>query len=194
MWELFHPSPLCLIQLLFQSTHYDFVHNLSLSISLGVGKSGIPISDPKLTAILPEVLTIKLETVVRHECVWSSEACNNVFPNEFLGVHIPDVGQRFSLNPFGEIIVSDYYVLLIPCCFGERTDNIKTPLSKRPGAGEGVKDSFGLVDIWGKSLALITLVCIFLGLSLHVRPLISLAECPVRQRSPFCVTFINPLI
>ena len=165
-----------------------------MSISLGVGRSGIPINDPKLAAVLPKVLTIKLETVVRDECVWSSEACNNVFPNEFLGIHIPDVGQRFSLHPFGEIISSDYHVSLIPCCFGERTDNIKTPLSKRPGAGEGVKESSELVDIWGESLALITLLCIFLGLSLHVRPPVSLGEYPVHQKSPSGVTFTNPLM
>ena len=63
-----------------------------MSISLEVGGSGIPVSDPKLVAILPEVLAIKLETVVRDECVWSSEAGNNVFPDEFLGIHVLDVG------------------------------------------------------------------------------------------------------
>ena len=66
---------------------------------------------------------------------------NNVFPNEFLGIHVLDVGQRFSLYPFGEIISADYYISLIPCYFREMTDNIKTPLSKRLGVGEGVKDS-----------------------------------------------------
>ena len=116
------------------------------------------------------------------------------FPNEFLGIHVPDVGQRFSLHPFGEVISFDYYVSLIPCCFGERIDNIKTPLSKQPGAGEGVKDSSGLVDIWGESLALIALLCIFLGLSLHVRPPVSLGERPVRQRPSSGVTSTNPLM
>ena len=182
MWEPFHPSPLCLLQPLFQSTHYDFVHGLGLSISLRLGRSGIPVNDPKLVAVLPEVLAIKLKTVVRDECVWSSEASNDVYPNEFLGIHVPDVGQRFSFHPFGEVVSSNYYVSLIPYSFGERTDNIKTPLSKRLGTGEGVENSSGLVDIWGKSLALIKLLCIFLGLSLHVRPPVSLGERPVRDR------------
>ena len=140
---------------------------------------GVSVSDPKLTAILLEVLAIKLETVVRDECVWSSEVGNNVFPDEFLGIHVPNVGQRFSLHPFGEVIGSNYYVSLVPCSFGERTDNIKTPLSERPGAGEGVEGPSGLVDIWGESLALITLLCIFLGLSLHVRPPVPLGERPM---------------
>ena len=147
MWQLFHPSPLCIIQPLFQPAHYDLVHDLDLPISLGVCRSGISVCDPKVAAVFPEVFTIKLKTVVRDEGVRSSETHNNVFPNEFLGIHVPDVGQGFSLYPFGEIIGADYYVPLIPYCFRERTDNIKTPLSKRPGAGEGVKDSSRLVDI-----------------------------------------------
>ena len=117
MWELFHPSTLCIIQPLFQSAHYDFVHGLGLPISLGVGRSGISVCDAKLVAVFPEVLTIKLKTVVRDEGVRSFEARNNVFPNEFLGIHVPDVGQRFSFYPFGEIIGVDYYVSPISYCF-----------------------------------------------------------------------------
>ena len=185
MRELFHPSPLCIIQSLFQPTHYDFVHGLGLPISLGVGRSGISVCDSEFATIFPEVLTIKLKIVVRDKSMRSSEARNNVFPNEFLSIHVPNVGQRFSFYPFGEIIGADYNVPLIPCCFKERIDNIKTPLSKRPGAEEGVEDSPRLVDIWGKSLALITRLCIFLGLSLQVRPPVPLGECPMRQRSSF---------
>ena len=158
MWEFFHPSPLCFIQPIFQSIHNDFVHGFGLSVFLGAGRSGIPVGDPKLAAILPEVLAIKLKTIVRDECVWGSEACNNIFPNKFLGIHVPDVGQRFNLHPFGEIIGSNDYISLISCSFGERTDNIKTPLSKWPRAGEWVKDSSWLMDIWGESLALIALL------------------------------------
>ena len=194
MRELFHPSPLCIIQSLFQTAHYDFVQGLGLPISLGVGRSGISVGDAKLVAVFSEVLTIKLKTVDRDEGVRSSEARNNVFPNEFLGIHILDVGQRFSPYPLGEIVGADYYVSLIPCCFRERTDNIKTPLCKRPRAGEGVKDSSRLVDIWGESLALITLLRIFLGIALHIRPPVSLGECPVRQRSSSCVTPTNSLM
>ena len=130
-----------------QPTHYDFVHGLNLPVSLGVGRSGISVCDPKVAAVFPEVSTIKLKTVVRDKGVRGSEARNDVFPNEFLGIHVLDVGQRFSLYPFGEIIGVDYYVSLIPYCLRERTDNIKTPLSKRSRAGEGVKDSPWLVDI-----------------------------------------------
>ena len=108
MGELFHPSLLCIIQSLFQPVHYDLIHDLNLPVSLGVYRSGISICDSKLAAVFPEVLTVKLKTVVRDEGVRSSEARNNVLPNEFLGIHVPDVGQRFSLYPFGEIIGADY--------------------------------------------------------------------------------------
>ena len=194
MRELFHPSPLCIIQSLFQTAYYDFVYGLGLPISLRIGRSGISVRDAKLVAVFPEVLTIKLKTVVQDKGVRSSEARNNVFSNEFLGIHVPDVGQRFNLYPLGEIVGADYYVSLIPCCFREGTDDIKTPLSKRPRAREGVKDSSRLVDIWGESLALITLLCKFLGFSLHVRPPVFLGECPMRQRSSSCVTSKNPLM
>ena len=128
MWELFYPSPLCLIQSFLQSVHYDLVHDIDLPISLGVGGSGVSVNDPKLAAILPKALAVELETVIRNECVWSPEAGNDVLPDEFLGIYVPNVGQRFSLHPFGEVIGSDYYLSLIPRSFGKRTDNIKTPL------------------------------------------------------------------
>ena len=179
MWELFYPSPLCLIQSFLQSVHYDLVHGLDLPISLRVGGGGISVNDSKLAAILPKVLTVELKTIVGNECTWSSEAGDNVLSDEFLGVHVPNVGQRFSLHPFSEVIGSNYYVSLVPRSFGERTDNIKTPLCEHPGAEEGVEDPSGLMDIWGESLALITLLGIFLGLSLHVRPPVSLGKCPV---------------
>ena len=83
--------------------------SFGLPVSLGVGRSGISVCDPKVAAVFPEVLTIKLKTIVRDNGVRSSETRNDVFPNEFLGIHVPDVGQRFSLYPFGEIIGADYY-------------------------------------------------------------------------------------
>ena len=194
MWELFYPSPLCLIQPFLQSVHYDLVHGLDLPISLGVGGSGVSVNDPKLATILPKVLAIELETVVRNERVWSLEADNNVLPDEFLGIHVPNVGQRFSLHPFGEVIGSDYYVSLVPRSFGERSDYIKAPLCEWPWAREGVENPSGLVDIRGESLALVALLSVFLGLSLHVRPPIPLGKCPVRQRPSSGMTSTNPLV
>ena len=179
MWELFHPSPLCLIQPFLQSVHYDLVHGLNLSISLGVGGSGVSVNDPKLATILSKVLAVELETVVRNECVWSSEAGDNVLLDEFLGIYVPNVGQRFNFHPFGEVVGSNYYVSLVPRSFGERTDNIKSLLCERPRTGEGVEDPSWLMDIWGESLALITLLDVLLGLSLHVWPPVSLGECLV---------------
>ena len=117
MWLFFHQSPICIIQPLLHPAHYDFVHSLHLLVSLEVGRSGILVCDPKVVAVFPEAFTIKLETVVRDEGVRGSEAHNDIFPNEFLGIHVPNVGQRFSLYPFGEIIGADYYVSLIPYCF-----------------------------------------------------------------------------
>ena len=194
MREFFYPSPLCLIQSFLQSVHYDLVHGFDLPISLRVGGGGISVNDSKLAAILPKVLTIELKTIVGNECTWSSEAGDIVLPDEFLGVHIPNVGQGFSLHPFSEVISSDYYVSLVPRSFGERSDNIKAPLCERPWAREGVENPSGLVDIRGESLALVAFLSVFLGLSLHVRPLVSLGECPVCQRPSSGVTSANFLV
>lgn len=106
-------------------------------------RGGISINDPEFTAILPKILAVKLKTIVGNECSRSSEAGDNVLPDEFLGVHVPDVGQRFSLHPFSEVIGSDYYVSLVPRSLGERPDNIKTPLRERPWTGEWVENPFG---------------------------------------------------
>ena len=66
------------------------------------------VRDPKVATVFPEGFTIKLKTVVRDEGVRGSKVRNDVFPNELLCIHVPDVGQRFSLYPFGEIISADY--------------------------------------------------------------------------------------
>ena len=181
MGEFFYPSPLCLVQSLLQFVHYDLIHGFDLPISLRVGGGGISVNDSKLAAILPKVLTVELKTIVGNECTWSFEAGDDVLPDEFLGVHVPNVGQGFSFHPLSEVISSDYYVSLVPRSFGEGSNYIKVPLCERPWAREGVENPSGLVDIRGESLALVALLSVFLGLSLHVRPPVLLGEFPVRQ-------------
>ena len=119
MGEFFYPSPLCLVQSLLQSVHYDLVHGFDLPISLRVGGGGISVDDSKLVAILPEVFTVELQTIVGNECTRSPEAGDDILPDEFLGVHVPNVGQGFSFHPFGEVISSDYYVSFVPRGLGE---------------------------------------------------------------------------
>ena len=194
MGEFFYPSPLCLVQSFLQSVHYDLVHGFDLPISLRVGGGGISVNDSKLAAILPKVLIVELKPIVGNECTWGSEAGDDVLPDEFLGVHVSNVGQGFSFHPFSEVISSDYYVSLVPRSFGERSDNIKAPLCERPWAREGVENPSRLVDIRGESLALVTLLSVFLGLSLHVRPSVPLGECPVRQRPSSGVASTNSLM
>ena len=70
-------------------------------------------------AILPKVLTVELQTIVGNECARSPEAGDDVLPDEFLGVHVRNVGQGFSFHPFSEVISSDYYVSLVPRGLGE---------------------------------------------------------------------------
>ena len=76
----------------FQPAHYDLIHSFGLPISLGIGWSGISVCDSKVVAVFPEGFTIKLKAVVRDEGAGSSEARNDVFPNELLCIHVPDIG------------------------------------------------------------------------------------------------------
>ena len=159
-----------------------------------VGGGGISVDDSELAAILSKVLTVELKPIVGNECTWSSEAGDDVLPDESLGVHVPNVGQGFSLHPLSEVISSDYYVSLVLRSFGERSDNIKAPLCERPLAREGVENPSWLVDIRGEPLALVSLLSVFLGLPLHVQPPVPLGECPVRQRPSSNVASTNPLV
>ena len=101
MWQLFH------VQSLFKSTHYDLIDSFSLPILIGICRGGISICYAQVTTIPLEGLAIELKTVVRDEGTRDSESSDNIFPNKFLGIHIPNICQRFSFNPFGEVIYAN---------------------------------------------------------------------------------------
>ena len=101
---------------------------------------------------------------------------DNVFPDELLSIHISDICQGFSFNPFSEIVRVDQQIFLVFCCLGKRLDNIQALLSKRPRAGQRIKNPSWLVYVRRKSLALVALLHIFLCLLLHVGPLIALCD------------------
>ena len=107
MWQFFHPSFLHIIQPLFQPIDYDIVNSLSLSISLGVGRSGIPVCNSQVTAVSLEGLAIKLKAVIYDEGMRDLKLSNNVLPDKLLRIHIPIVGQGLDFDPFGEIVCAD---------------------------------------------------------------------------------------
>ena len=115
----------------------------------------------------------------------------NIFPNKSLGIHVPNVSQWFSFNPLGKVICVDQHVPLISCSLRKRTYNIQAPLSERLRVGQRIKDSSQLVDVWCKSLALVTLLYIFLYFLLHDRPPISLSDGSIGQKSASCLASIN---
>ena len=119
---------------------------------------------------------------------------NNIFSNKSLGIYVPDICQWFGFNPFSEVICTDEQLSFIPCCLKERSYNIQTPLSKWPRFGQKIKDSSWLVNVWYKSLALVTLLHTLLCFLLHVQPLVSLSESCVRQKPASCVASTNPLM
>ena len=116
------------------------------------------------------------------------------FPNKSLCIRIPDICQWFSFNPLGEVIRADQQISFIPCYIRERTYNVQAPFSKRPRAGQRIKDSSELMNVWCKSLALVTLLHILLYFLLHIWLPIALSEGPVRQRFAPRVASTNPFM
>ena len=111
-----------------------------MSIPLGVCRGGISIYYAQVTTISLKGFTIKLQTIVRDEGTRDSKPSDNIFPNEFLGIHITDICQWFSFDPFSEVIYADQQISLISRCLRERSYNIQAPLSKRPRTGQRIKD------------------------------------------------------
>ena len=107
VWQLFHPSSLRIIQSLFQLIDYNLINSLSLPIPLGVGWSGILVCNSQIIIVSLEGITTKLKSVIRDEGMRDSKSSNDVLPDKFLCIHIPDVGQGLGFGPFVEIVCAD---------------------------------------------------------------------------------------
>ena len=120
-----------------------------MPILLWIGQGGISICNLQVTTVPPEGFAIKLKAVVQDKGIRDLEPSDNIFLNKSLGVHVPDICQWFSFNPFGEIIRVNYQISLIPCCFKEMTYNVQTPLRKWLRVGQRIKDPSppGLVNV-----------------------------------------------
>ena len=124
MRQLFHPFFLHIIQLLLESIHYNLVNSLDLSIPLGISWGRISIHNSQVTTVSLERFAVKLKVIVRDKCTKDPKPCDNVFPNEFLGIHVPNIYQWLSFNLFSEVFRADQQISLVPCCLGKRTNNI----------------------------------------------------------------------
>ena len=131
---------LCVIQPLLKPTHYDLIDSFSLSIPLRICRGEISICYAQITAIPPESLTIKFQSVVRDKCMRDSKPSDNIFPNKFVSIRISDICQNFSFNPLGKVICTNQQISFIPCRFKEITYNVQSQLSKTPRTGQWVKD------------------------------------------------------
>ena len=91
MWQFFYPSSLRIIQPLFHPIDYDLINNLNLSISLGVGWSGIPVCNSQVTTVSPKGFAIKLKAIILDEGIRDSKSSKDVLLDKLLSIHIPDV-------------------------------------------------------------------------------------------------------
>ena len=120
MGQLFNPPPFRIVQPLFQSIHDGFIDGFRLPITLWVGRCGVSIDDSQLITVFSKGFAVKLEAVVRDQCVRGPEPSDNIFLDKFLDIDVPDVCQRLSFDPFREVIGGDEKKLLVPGRFGER--------------------------------------------------------------------------
>ena len=67
------------------------MNSLSLSVSLGVGRSGIPVCNSQVTTVSPKGLVVKSEAIIRDEGVGDLESSNDVLLDKLLCIHVPDV-------------------------------------------------------------------------------------------------------
>ena len=107
MQQFFQSFSLHIIQSLLESAYYDHVNSLGLSIPLGIGWGRTYIHDSQVITVSPKGLTIKLKAVVRDEGTKDPEPGDNVFPDKFLGIHVPNICQRLDFNPLGEVVCTD---------------------------------------------------------------------------------------
>ena len=135
-----------------------------------------------------------MKTLIQDEGMRDPKLGDNVFLDKLLSIHISDVRQWFSFDPFGEIICADQQISLVTYYFGKRANNIQALLCKRPRTGWGIKDSSWLVYVWCESLALIVLFHILLCFLLHVWLPIALCDSFMGQRSSSYVVSTNPFM
>ena len=107
VWQFFHPFSLRIIQPLLKPIHYDFINSFGLLFSLWIGWSGISIFYPQIGTVFPEGSAIELKAIIRDEGMRNPESSNNTLLEELFDIHIPDISQRFSFDPLGEIICAD---------------------------------------------------------------------------------------
>ena len=67
----------------------------------------MPILNFQVTTISPEGFAIKLESIVRDECMRDAKPSDNVLPNESLGIHVSDICQWFGFDPLGKVVCAD---------------------------------------------------------------------------------------
>ena len=60
-----------------------------------------------ITTVLPESFAIKLKAIVRDKGIGNTESSNDVLPDKPLDIYISDISQRFSFDPFDEIVCAD---------------------------------------------------------------------------------------
>ena len=77
----------------------------------------------------------------------NTESSNDILPDKPLDIHISDISQWFSFDPFREIVYANQQILFTSYYFREMTYNIQAPLGERPRAKKKIKNSSKLMNV-----------------------------------------------
>ena len=73
----------------------------------------------------------------------NTELSNDILPDKPLDIHISNISQRFSFNPFGEIVYADQQILLLPITLEKGPTISKPHWPKGQGLERGLRTPSG---------------------------------------------------
>ena len=65
-----------------------------------------------------------MKVVVQDEGAKDFKPGDNVFPNKFLGIHVSNIRQGLSFNPFSKVVRANQQIPFVPCGLGEMANDI----------------------------------------------------------------------
>ena len=89
--------------------------------------------DATVFAEVPKVMANKYSSEIGDDAIWEIESVDNVF-EELDCFLCSSRDERFILNPLGELINGDIYVLEATWHWLERPNHIQSPACKGPGS------------------------------------------------------------
>ena len=110
--------------LFFQS----LINCFNLTIGLRMSYWSITRLYSVLSTKIPASFTIELGAIIHNKSVWNSESTQDKVIEEASNLLFYDRRDDLSFNPLCKVVISNYYILLLPSWLPQRSYNIKAVL------------------------------------------------------------------